>query len=293
MFRRSSGFRAALGIVFVIFLSTSLFADTIRLKDGSLIKGTIVSFADGRFVVVIGDGARRRELSLAADEIASIEFDPQSTFGNRSASNGQSGAILPVSTKTPPQVVVSDRTSQQAQGSTPPRIANETATNRSQDPDNETAANSSQRSTPPVAEPSPQPATPPSIADSSAVKPISLSLKVLADNTANGWTNSGFVVKRGQRIRVSGSGSVSLGHGNSSTPSGLPDLEDDQKLLKAVPTGALIAVIGDDNNDFIYIGASREFTAARDGALYLGVNEGNLTDNKGSYDVKIEILPDR
>ena len=103
MFRRSSGFRAALGIVFVIFLSTSLFADTIRLKDGSLIKGTIVSFADGRFVVVIGDGARRRELSLAADEIASIEFDPQSTFGNRSASNGQSGAILPVSTKTPPQ----------------------------------------------------------------------------------------------------------------------------------------------------------------------------------------------
>jgi hypothetical protein len=92
---------------------------------------------------------------------------------------------------------------------------------------------------------------------------------------------------------VTGTGTVSLGRGQTSTPSGLPDLEDDQKLLKAVATGALIAVIGDDNNDFIYIGESREFTAGRDGALYLGVNEGNLSDNKGSYDVKVEIIPDK
>src|SRR5690242_2337663 len=99
MFRRSSGFRTALGIFFVLCLSTSFFADTIRLKDGSLIKGTIVSFADGRFVVVIGDGARRRELSLAADEIASIEFDPHSALANQSASNRQTGSIVPVSTK--------------------------------------------------------------------------------------------------------------------------------------------------------------------------------------------------
>ena len=65
-----------------------------------------------------------------------------------------------------------------------------------------------------------------------------------------------------------------------------------QKLLKNVATGALIAVIGDDNNDFIYVGSSREFTATRDGALFLGINEGNLNDNSGSYNVKIEILPD-
>jgi hypothetical protein len=72
----------------------------------------------------------------------------------------------------------------------------------------------------------------------------------------------------------------------------LPDLEDPTKLLKSVPTGALLAVIGDDNNDFIYIGESREFTAGRDGALYLGVNEGNLSDNSGAFDVKIEVLSD-
>ena len=62
--------------------------------------------------------------------------------------------------------------------------------------------------------------------------------------------------------------------------------------MPAVPTGALIAVIGDDNNDFIYIGAEREFTAQRDGALFLGVNEGDLSDNSGSFTVKIEIRPD-
>ncbi len=77
-----------------------------------------------------------------------------------------------------------------------------------------------------------------------------------------------------------------------STPSGVASLDDSQKLLKNVATGALIAVIGDDNNDFIYVGASREFTATRDGALFLGLNEGNLNDNSGSYSVKIEILPD-
>jgi hypothetical protein len=72
----------------------------------------------------------------------------------------------------------------------------------------------------------------------------------------------------------------------------LYDLEDNEKLLKSVPTGALIAVIGDDNNEFIYVGAEREFTASRDGALFLGLNEGNLNDNSGSFDVKVEISPD-
>ena len=123
------------------------------------------------------------------------------------------------------------------------------------------------------------------------MKPIDWQIKVLADNTANGWTNTGWVVKKGQRIRITGDGEVSLGKGRTSPPSGVASINDDQKLLKNVATGALIAVIGDDNNDFIYVGAEREFTATRDGALFLGINEGNLNDNSGAYNVKIEILP--
>jgi hypothetical protein len=98
-------------------------------------------------------------------------------------------------------------------------------------------------------------------------------------------------VKKGQRIRITGSGEISLGKGNKTSAGGSYDLEDEAKLLKAVPTGALIAVIGDDNNDFIYIGTSREFVAERDGALFLGVNEGNLNDNSGAFEVKVEIEP--
>ena len=100
------------------------------------------------------------------------------------------------------------------------------------------------------------------------------------------------MVKKGQRIRISADGQVALGKGKTSTASGIADLKDDQKLLKNVPTGALIAVIGDDNNDFLYIGSEREFTAARDGALFLGINEGYLDENTGALNVKVEILPD-
>jgi hypothetical protein len=123
------------------------------------------------------------------------------------------------------------------------------------------------------------------------MRPIEWNIKVTADNTSNGWTNSGWVVKKGQRIKIAGDGSVSLGRGQTTPASGIATLNDDQNLLKNVPTGALVAVIGDDNNDFIYIGAEREFTATRVGALFLGINDGKLEDNSGAFDVKIAILP--
>ncbi|MBL8124645.1 MAG: hypothetical protein JNJ39_11105 [Blastocatellia bacterium] len=133
--------------------------------------------------------------------------------------------------------------------------------------------------------------TPP-VRQVSGIKPIEVNVKVLADNTNNGWTNSGWVVKKGQKIKITAVGQISLGGGKSTSPSGQYDLEDNTKLLKSVPTGALLAVIGDDNNDFLYIGSSREFVAERDGALFLGINEGDLNDNSGSFEVKIEIIPD-
>jgi hypothetical protein len=63
---------------------------------------------------------------------------------------------------------------------------------------------------------------------------------------------------------------------------------DNDKLMRTEPTGALIAVIGDDNDDFILVGTRRDFVAQRDGVLFLGVNEGNLADNQCTYDVVVE-----
>lgn len=231
----------------LLILSCSVFAlaDTLRLKDGSIIKGKITKFDDGKFIVTMGEGSRKKQLSFLANEVDSIQFDTPSPAEVKNTAvytePVKNAVIVPVkTTKTEDDDVIRQ---------TP---------NRSTEP----------------------------------MKPIEWKVKVLADNTANGWTNSGWVVRKGQRIRITGDGKISLGRGNSSTASGLPNLDDQQKLLKNVATGALIAVIGDDNNDFIYVGAEREFVASRDGALFLGINEGHLEDNSGSLNVKVEIIPD-
>jgi hypothetical protein len=99
------------------------------------------------------------------------------------------------------------------------------------------------------------------------------------------------IVKRGDRIRINASGNVTLDpvSGRSTGPEGLTESTDAKKLMPDQPTGALIGVIGADNDDFIFIGRSSEFTAARDGLLFLSVNEGNLADNTGTYKAVIEI----
>ena len=111
----------------------------------------------------------------------------------------------------------------------------------------------------------------------------------MADSTNNGWSSTGYVVRKGQRIRITGTGRIGLGMGKYSSPGGISTIADKDKLMRNDSTGGLIAVIGDDNNDFIFIGARKEFRAERDGILFLGVNEGNLDDNTGFFEATIEI----
>ena len=244
-------FRSSTAMLLMLSLTLVTFADTIRLKDGSILKGKIISFAGGKFTIAIGEGSRLKQLTYSASEIESIQFDSPDKMPMTSTAKTNTGnaSMVNTSTTSTPKVVTADNT-----------------------PRNNT------------------PKTP--VSNPGKVSPIAWNVKVLADNTANGWTNSGWVLKKGQRIRITGDGRVLLGKGKSSPPSGVAEINDDQKLLKNVATGALIAVIGDDNNEFIYIGAEREFTATRDGALFLGINEGVLDDNSGAFNVKVEILPE-
>jgi PA-IL-like protein len=117
---------------------------------------------------------------------------------------------------------------------------------------------------------------------------FTIKVSVRSDNTNNGWTNSGLVVRKGQRLKISASGRVSLGRKGYSTPAGVGTIPDNEKLMRNEATGGLIAVIGDDNDDFIFLGTRRDFVAQRDGVLFLGVNEGELSDNTGTYDIVIE-----
>jgi hypothetical protein len=241
-------FRLLLSTLLLISLSTPLLADTIRLKDGSVIRGQVIGFKDQQFTILIGGNARGRrgQTTVYVEDVESIEFD--SNNGNSNATDDSS-----------------------ARNNNVPMSRPSTPVNQ---PDNNASDNRS-TDTAPI---------------SSAPTPTFFTIKVAvrADNANNGWTNSGLVVRKGQRLRISASGRVSLGRGRFSTPGGLTGVNDNDKLMRSEATGALIAVIGDDNDDFILIGPRREFIAQRDGVLFLGVNEGDLTDNTGSYDIVIE-----
>lgn len=278
MYFRSKLFRAISVSSLIVSLAAFTFADTIRLKDGGIIKGQIVSFDNGTFIIAIGEGARRRQMTFTAAEVESIQFDSQQ-IADRSASYSRPISTAPArqQTEEPRPAPVVRVTSNLPT----PTTAAKVSTPESQKPAPQpitTTSNPVQQPTTTTAKPS-----------VSSSKPVALDVKVLADNTNNGWTNTGWVVRKGQIIHITADGQISLGNGHTVSASGVYDLNDDQKLMKNVPTGALIAVIGDDNNDFIYVGSEREFTATRDGSLFLGVNEGNLSDNSGKFDVKIEI----
>lgn len=236
-------FRLLLSVLLLVLMSTPLLADTIRLKDGSVIRGQVIGFKDQQFTILIGGNARGRrgQTTIYVEDVESIEFD--STSGAPTVTDDSTARNNPPLTRP----------------STP--INQPEATDRSI---NTTPASSS----------------PPTF--------FTIKVGVRADAANNGWTNSGLVVRKGQRLRISASGRVSLGRGRFSTPGGLANVSDADKLMRNEATGALIAVIGDDNDDFIVIGPRREFVAQRDGVLFLGVNEGDLTDNTGSYDIVIE-----
>jgi len=228
-----------------------VFADTIRLKDGSVLRGQVIGFKDQQFTILIGSasrGGRRSRVLVYMEEVESIEFDAATATGASAPTNDDSGS----------------------------------AGNNNTEPITQPSR--------PVPQPTPNntPAQPTNTSRSNPQTFFQVNVRVRGDNAGNGWTHSGLVVRRGQRLRISATGRITLGGGRFATPEGVPGLPDRDKLMRNQPTGGLIAVIGDDNDDFIFIGANRDFVAQRDGALFLGVNEGNLSDNTGVYETIIE-----
>ena len=241
--------RLLLSVSLLLSLVTPLLADTIRLKDGSVILGQVIGFKDQQFTILIGGNTRGRrgQTTVFVEDVESIEFD--ATSGSASATDDSNTRNVPLN---------NNRRTDSEPAPSEPRI------------DRYNTGSSTPTGS----------AAPPTF--------FTIKVGVRADAANNGWTNSGLVVRKGQRLRISASGRVSLGRGRFSTPGGVSTLNDGDKLMRNEATGALIAVIGDDNDEFILIGPRREFVAQRDGVLFLGVNEGDLTDNTGSYDIVIE-----
>lgn len=254
--------RTFFSFALVLALFVPAIADTIRLKDGNVIRGQVIGFKDQQFTVLVGSGAqgRRSRTLIYVEDVESIEFDSATT----AAASGLANDDADTSNTTTAPVYQQPRPSQQPDSNRIPARTNTTQ---------------------------PSPANAPTFFTIKiGVNAKQCTVPVVRGEICapNGWTNSGLVVRQGQRLRISATGRVSLGGGRFSTPSGMAGSPDNDKLMRNDATGALIAVIGDDNDDFLLIGTRRDFVAQRDGVLFLGVNEGNLNDNTGTYDVVIE-----
>ena len=291
----------------VAVIATSALGDTIHLKNGSVLKGKVTSFADDQFIVMLDTGSGRylSKAMVYMGDVARIEFD--SSPAGAADSSGTTNQPAESSTG-------SIRTISEPRGDVQTRGNPSSGKARNAQPaeaqQRETGPPDSQPAPPPVREPeSTQPEKPAvtspvtnerlrDTAESEGLtrKPL-VALKTMTVDVAakKDWTSSGLIVKRGDHIRVSASGTITLDpvSGRTCGPDGIADLPDPKKLMSDQPTGALIAVISSDNDDFIFLGRSGEFIATRDGLLFLSVNEGVLSDNVGAFKAVVEVLGQR
>lgn len=238
-------------------------ADTIRLRDGSILKGKVVSYKGGRFTIIVYIGSSSSQHVIPVEEVESVEFD-----GSDIASTGRTTELQPAA-----RAVDVEETRPVEE----PRVEARPVDTRPVE-------------APPVVEPRVEAERPVGEVDT-GMTPV-IAEKTVSVAAAADWTSTEIRVQRGQRIVVSASGEVDLGDGRRAQPQGI-DSSDNRKLLPGKPTGSLIAVVGDDNDDFIFIGASSEFTAPHNGILFLSVNEGNLRDNNGAFVARIKVLSNR
>ncbi|MEP6913703.1 MAG: LecA/PA-IL family lectin [bacterium] len=100
------------------------------------------------------------------------------------------------------------------------------------------------------------------------------------------WIDTGVDVRRGERIKIDASGTV-YANRMRITPAGLSRTDPSAPLPRAAE-GKLIGVVGNDfDAPIIEIGSGGEFTADRDGRLYLTINRGNYTDARGAFNVRL------
>jgi hypothetical protein len=103
------------------------------------------------------------------------------------------------------------------------------------------------------------------------------------------WTPTGITVRSGERIRFSATGEIRIGGENdTASPSGvIAQRFDPRAPLPRTLQGALISRIG--NGRPFGIGAGeQEIIAPDSGQLFLGINDSNVSDNEGEFQVEIE-----
>ena len=302
-------------ILTLALLLSTVQADTIRLKNGSVIKGKVTSFADDQFTVMLdtGSGRSKSKATLDIADIAKIDFDSSpsvatDTTAPHETTTESRPAEEPRNTVAKEPVKENPKDNIREAPPVDPRLNAKSNKNRKNEP-KQTEPKAESKVTESKAEPKGEvittntdsqpsategtptekpsaPDTPPAEAPRKLAGARVVNVEVAAKRD---WTSTGVIVKRGDRVRITATGNITLdASGQSAGPDGV-DTPDSRKLMSDKPTGGLIGVIGADNDDFMFIGRTMEFTANRDGLLFLSVNEGTLSDNSGTFKTVIEV----
>lgn len=201
-----------LAVLFIIATASFAFADTIYLRDGRTVHGTVLGFVNGQFVVRVESGS----------------------FPNATSD---------------PNVARRRRDAADIQYFRPDEIDRIEIEGRSLDDARYQTRN----------------------------------VQVALD--AN-WIDSGVFVRRGERVQVSASGVITVGRMRI-TPDGL-QRSDPSAPMPNANEGELIGAIGNDPSaPIMELGSNREFTADRNGRIFLTANRGSYVDARGSFDVQI------
>lgn len=104
------------------------------------------------------------------------------------------------------------------------------------------------------------------------------------------WLDTGVDLAMRQVIEISVEGKIQWNKdGNQMCgPTGaVPYTRWGNKPIPGINTGALIGKIGADSTDYFYIGAGQQAVAFASGRLVLGINDDNVLDNDGAFQVRI------
>src|SRR5829696_5164284 len=102
--------RLLLSVLLLVSMSIPLLADTIRLKDGSVIRGQVIGFKDQQFTILIGGNARGRrgQTTVYVEDVESIEFDSTSVPSGITDDSTARNNPPPVSRQTNSEPVASE-----------------------------------------------------------------------------------------------------------------------------------------------------------------------------------------
>src|SRR6266849_5338093 len=106
---KKSFFRQLLTAALVLGLSLPALADTIRLKDGSVLHGQVVNFKDQQFTILMGSARGQRRITVYMEDVESIEFDSSGSTAARGVANDENPVSEPVTQRPSSPPVVSNQ----------------------------------------------------------------------------------------------------------------------------------------------------------------------------------------